>query len=267
MYRHGAHIFGLVIAAALMTVSLQGCLFDGRRSGAAQTTEEVSRVEGKLAVDAYLFDVKFKQNGKRRSVRLDVFFADTIALFTARGYLGKGVAKGVWRPDSSLFYFPTENQYYSGPLDEMTRAGCAGGGDLQRLVPMFLSGRLLSLLSAESSADSLVVINSQTDKKVEATVKLGTCETPVTLVFDFQSESPSNGRLYYLKEFSYIPDGGDSKVVGKNKAVGKDNVVGKNNVVGKSKVVGKRRILKRGKGLERRKFTINIPSDAKPVQW
>jgi len=245
MFRHGAHTIGLVIAVALMTVSLQGCLFGGRSSGAPQGVEEVSHVDGKLAVDAYLFDVKFKQNGKRRSVRLDVFFADTIALFTARGYLGKGVAKGVWRPDSSLFYFPTENEYYSGPLDELTRAGCASGGDLQRLVPMFLSGHLLFA----SSSDSTVVIDTRTEERIEATVNLGTCETPVKLVFDYQSESPSYGRLYYLKEFSYIPEGGKDKFKDKNK------------------VVGKRRILKRGKGLERRKFTVNIPLDAKLVQW
>ncbi len=239
MFEQRLHAWLSIALGALLMIALEGCILGGGGRGVALTREESHSANAKLTVDAYLFDVKFRDNGKRRSVRLDVYFTDTLALFTARGYLGKGVAKGVWRPDSSLFYFPTVNEFYSGPLDEMTRAGCASGGELQRLLPTFLSGRLLHSLPIDGSLS----IDKKTEKTIDATAILGACETPVKLIFDKQAESPFFGELFYLKEFSYVPADGQGRVV------------------------GKRRILKRNKGLEARKFIINIPTDAKAVQW
>ncbi len=240
MFVQGREILSKAALILALSLALQGCIFGGGRSASGLVREELIHFEGKVKVDAYLFDVKLKQNGKQRSVRLDIYFADTLALFTARAYLGKGVAKGIWQEDSSLFYFPTENEFYAGPLDELVRAGCASGGELQRVVPALLSGNLMKFIG-----DSAVHISEDTggnSKNIEATVRLGSCETLVTLLFDAHTDSMDQ-RLYYLKEFSYDPQDG------------------------KSKVVGKRRVLKRGKGLSASKFSLNIPIDASPVQW
>ncbi len=231
----------LLSVVTLMSLTLQSCIFGRRSPSGASIQEEAKRGNTKVIVDAYLFDVKFKENGKRRSVRLDVYISDSLALFTARAYLGKGVAKGIWRPDSSLFYFPTLKEYFSGPLDEMTRAGCASGGDLQQIIPIIFSGRFPFSIACDE--DPPLQIAKQTDKEIEAILTLGECETKVQLVFDLQENSPFWGRLYFLKEFNYIPEDG------------------------KGKVTGKRRILKRQKKIKAQKFVLNIPAEAVPVQW
>jgi len=104
---------------------MSGCsLANRKRGGTVKVDEEVpSWKEGKG--DAYLFDVKIYREGKKNSVRLDVYrLGDTISIF-ARGYLGKGVLKGLLTPDSIITYSPTEKEYYSGKLADLMKNGCA----------------------------------------------------------------------------------------------------------------------------------------------
>jgi len=89
------------------------------------------REEGTLAKfeagrgDAYLFDVKIYREGKKKSTRLDVYRTEDSMSFYARAYLGKGVMKALLVRDSAVVYFPTEKQYYAGPLNALITNGCA----------------------------------------------------------------------------------------------------------------------------------------------
>ncbi len=109
----------------LLAFIVSGCtLADRRNAGKVIADEEAPQWEPGKG-DAYLFDVKIYREGRKNSVRLDVYrLGDTISIF-ARGYLGKGVLKGLIRPDSILTYFPTEKEYYSGKLANLVDNGCA----------------------------------------------------------------------------------------------------------------------------------------------
>ena len=84
--------------------------------------------------DAYLFDVKIYREGKKKSTRLDVYRNADSMSFYARAYLGKGVMKALLTRDSALVYFPTENQYYAGPLNALVTNGCADRFAFERLI-------------------------------------------------------------------------------------------------------------------------------------
>jgi hypothetical protein len=83
--------------------------------------------------DAYLFDIKINRGGKKNSARLDIYRSGDTLSFFARGYLGKGVMKGLIFNDSILVYFPTENEFYSGPLSSLANDSCLNDLDLERV--------------------------------------------------------------------------------------------------------------------------------------
>jgi hypothetical protein len=118
-------LYGLFISILILAIIVWGCaLADRRNAGKVIAEEEAPKWEPGKG-DAYLFDVKIYREGKKNSVRLDVYrTGDTISIF-ARGYLGKGVLKGLIRPDSILIYFPTEKEYFSGKLADLVDNGCA----------------------------------------------------------------------------------------------------------------------------------------------
>ena len=105
-----------------------GCTFANRskwkneRIAAEQKTERPALTEGRG--DAYLFDLKIYNKGRKNSVRLDIYRnEDSLALY-ARGYLGKGVLKGLINQDSILTFFPTENQFYAGEINRLLSGNC-----------------------------------------------------------------------------------------------------------------------------------------------
>jgi hypothetical protein len=83
---------------------------------------------------AYLFDIKITRQGKKNSARLDLYQSgDTISFF-ARGYLGKGVLKGLLISDSVTLYFPTEDEYFIGRLTALTNDSCLRNLPLEELI-------------------------------------------------------------------------------------------------------------------------------------
>lgn len=105
-----------------------GCTFANRskwkkeRIAAEQKFERPALTKGKG--DAYLFDLKIYNKGKKNSVRLDVYRKEDSLAIYARGYLGKGVLKGLVNQDSIITFFPTENQYYSGKINRLLSGNC-----------------------------------------------------------------------------------------------------------------------------------------------
>lgn len=211
-------------------MSLVRCSGGRTASSAGSIIERPGTVIGdKILVDAYLFDMKVRDRKTRRTVRMDVYFADTIALITGRAYLGKGVGRGIWRPDSAIFYFPTENEYYAGPLDKISDAGCLEHGPLQASLPALLSGDIDLLRSIDG-----LTITKETDKRLQAELILGKCESPLMLTFD----TPKGPGRFYLKKFEYRgPDG-------------------------KSVIKAERRTIRLARGFALRRFNLDIPDDA-----
>lgn len=104
------HLFSrrLVIVGMLLATLVIGCGPIAKR----RTKEErqAAKLE-KIAAEAYLYDVKIFQQGKKTSVRLEIYLTDSIAGISAKGYLGKGALKGWLTEDSIMVFFPTVDEY------------------------------------------------------------------------------------------------------------------------------------------------------------
>jgi hypothetical protein len=72
---------------------------------------QVSGPGQKVPVEAYLYDVRIRRDGKPTSLRLELFQTDTLVAMGGRGYLGKGALKGLLTADSIEVYFPTRREY------------------------------------------------------------------------------------------------------------------------------------------------------------
>lgn len=220
------------VILALLIVALVGC---GRKRSGVISDETAPT--GKMRMDAFLFDVKLRFRKQRRSFRLDLYVTDTVALVTARGYVGKGVARGIWRADSSFFYFPIENEYFSGSLDSMIGGGCWSFLGAQANFPLLLRGTRRSLVEilglTETSGDK---------KKIEGVLDRSSgeseCDTPLRVVYDRKGDG-----LYYLKEFEYRGQGELSRVV------------------------GKRRKLKQGAKIKKSRLNFTAPADAILIRY
>jgi hypothetical protein len=122
---------------AIVPVVFAILLFDGctmavrPKPGSGESSEQKSLQSGQG--DAYLFDIKISRNGRKNSARLDIYRCGDSLSFFARGYLGKGVMKGITFGDSMLVYFPTENEFYSGPLSALANDSCLNDLELERI--------------------------------------------------------------------------------------------------------------------------------------
>lgn len=123
-------IFPGLIFLALV---INGCGLASRKtSGPSVIEAEMHYEEGQG--DAFLYDVKIYREGKKNSVRLDVYRnEDRLAIF-ARGYLGKGVLKGLVLADSTVIYFPTENEFFSGRLNDLISKSCSKENNLEKIL-------------------------------------------------------------------------------------------------------------------------------------
>lgn len=220
------------LVAFALVLTLGGC--SGPRRGASDSEMRKTPPPGKVIVDAYLFDVKTKSKVGRRSMRMSVFFADSLASITGRGYLGKGVFRGVWRPDSSLFYFPMANEYFSGPLEGVLNSGCLDGSNLQEAFAVILSGDTSQLAKLPG-----LEIVLRDEKRLEVEFTLGDCPAPVKLNFDRRGDE----NFFALRKFSYESDDGAVKIK------------------------AERRTLKLRREYEKRKLQVQIPDDASVVTW
>ncbi|MEW6014749.1 MAG: hypothetical protein AB1690_05465 [Candidatus Zixiibacteriota bacterium] len=134
---------------ALITISAifpAGCTLANRNRVRIKTAEQTAPKE-KLRGDAYLLDVKINREGKKSSFRLDLYQSEETLAWFARGYLGKGVMKGVLTNDSLIVYFPTEEEFYSGKLNALAKKSCLGNAELESVL-----GQLFRILPPEISS-------------------------------------------------------------------------------------------------------------------
>ncbi len=121
------------VFCALVLIVITGCAF-ARKHRATRKTVTVEEISEKDTGDAYLFDLKIYRHGKKNSVRLDIYRTGGKLGFFARGYLGKGVMKGVLTADSILIYFPTEKEFYAGPIEGLLPGNCMDGFQFDRFI-------------------------------------------------------------------------------------------------------------------------------------
>lgn len=120
-----------------LTIFLSGCTLANRKKGGEKCIEAETMTWEEGKGDAYLFDVKIYREGKKNSVRLDVYRSGDIISLFARGYLGKGVLKGLILPDSTVVYFPTKKEYFSGKLVNLINNGCSDSLSFELLIIEF----------------------------------------------------------------------------------------------------------------------------------
>jgi len=175
-----------LIAAAFIlafTIIIGGCGFASRKASKEAVIEsEFNYGEGRG--DAFLYDVKIYRGGKKNSVRLDVYRKDDRLAVFARGYLGKGVLKGLVSPDSVIIYFPTENEYYAGKLSDLIDKSCAEKSSLERMVIDFFVKRPVEL--DYSMADFYVTVLSDKGKEQQYRLESKNCAENAVLDYDYK---------------------------------------------------------------------------------
>jgi len=111
------------LIVTLVLIILAGCGLANRKEGRSTTPEMRETLEEGKG-DAYSFKVRIFREGKKNTVNFDLYYnRDSLAMF-AKGYLGKGVLKGLIAEDSVLAYFPTENEYYYGKIHRLVNNDC-----------------------------------------------------------------------------------------------------------------------------------------------
>ena len=186
------------IIPVFMAAFLIGCSLAHRPAG-----KEIPPAGGDVEYepgkgDAYLFDAKIIREGKKNSVRLEVYHSrDSLAVF-ARGYLGKGVLKAFITSDSVLAYFPTENQYYSGRIYDLISSRCQDTLiDEKMMIDLFAK----TPAEIEYNVNTLYVVLLD-DKGETRSYRLQSkrCPDNIYLQYDYHEER------FILQEFSFEAD-------------------------------------------------------------
>ncbi len=181
--RHIAYcVVILIIGSALLNF---GCTLASRKR--AKSTPELITTElpgGKG--DAYLFDVKIFQKGKKNSIRLDIYRSgDSLALF-ARGYLGKGVLKGIIFPESLLVYFPTENEFYSGNIIDVINGECAESFPFEKIIVDLF--RKTPPEIEEVYGNFYINIKKETGREREYELASKKCPESIDIKYDYEED-------------------------------------------------------------------------------
>ena len=73
----------------------------------------------KVEVEAYLFDVKIRRQGKPTSLRLDLYQTDSVIAMFGRAYFNKGAFRGRLTSDSLNIFFPASNEFLQESIDAL----------------------------------------------------------------------------------------------------------------------------------------------------
>ena len=175
----------IVVFALMLIFVIGGCRVASlKTTGGTVLESEFNYDEGNG--DAFLYDVKIYRDGRKNSVRLDVYrMNDRLGIF-ARGYLGKGVLKGVVTPDSVVIYFPTENEYYSGKLNDLIDKSCAVRDNLERLVIDLFVKRPVEL--DYPADDFYVTVIEEKNREKKYRLESKNCAESALLEYDYKSD-------------------------------------------------------------------------------
>ena len=149
---------------------------------------------GKVTADAYLFDTKTYRDGKLTSVRLEVFWTDSVMGLGGRAYLGKGALKGRLTRDSLTIYFPTRKEY----LDEPIHKALASSDCPFSLGALDVLGLFQTVPDSASIADDISLVSDygKADRPVFTITKDG-CDWRLELEYDYKSGTPRIRRFEF----------------------------------------------------------------------
>jgi len=149
--------------------------------------------------DAFLYDIMAERNGKKNSARLDVYRqGDSLGLF-ARGYLGKGVLKGLIIPNSITIYFPTENEFYRGSIADLLKSNCPDSAIFEKyLIELF--AKIPSEIE-HSFSDFYLTILKETGHSRDYRLESKNCEESIELKYELRE-----GRFVLEKLDYQTPD-------------------------------------------------------------
>lgn len=179
------NVISYVLLIIILFSTIIGCSPATRKKNVS-AREETGVMLTPGSGDAYLFDIKINQDGRKRSSRLDVYFKpDTLAIF-ARAYLGKGVMKSALIGDSALVYFPTENEYYNGSLYDLLDEECYQSMRFERILQnLFLK---LPVEIEDNSVGYYVVILQESKSICRYRLESRMCEKYLEIEYDFKDD-------------------------------------------------------------------------------
>lgn len=96
---------------------LLSCSVGKQNQGNANLEETIEKRE--ITVEAYLFDVKLRRQGKPTTLRLDLYQTDSVIAMFGRGYFNKGAFRGRLTKDSMLVYFPSTKEYLQESMESL----------------------------------------------------------------------------------------------------------------------------------------------------
>lgn len=105
----------------------------------------ISRTRGEqFQSAAYLIDLRLDDDGKKFTVKTELYFSgDSVGLY-GRGFLGRGAFKGNIIDNVMTIYFNRQDEYFSAPLAEIDSGQvCARPGEVLLTVLSLISGRQL----------------------------------------------------------------------------------------------------------------------------
>jgi hypothetical protein len=186
----------LLLTLLFGAVLFNGCALADRKKVRVKTLElETGYKKGRG--DAYLFDIKINRDGKKNSVRLEVFHSgDSLGIF-ARGYLGKGVLKGLILPDSAVMYFPGQDEFYSGSLIDLIGDDCADSMFSGRIV-LDLFDKTPSELSYPLSGHYINIVEEGPEVR-RYWIQSKKCPEEIELEYDLQGGKSVLKRIEYRK--------------------------------------------------------------------
>lgn len=168
----------LALTAAAVILFAVGC-GGGFTRGVSEEIRALEDVE--VTADAYLFDARIVRDGKPTSVRLEIYYTDTLIGIGGRGYLGKGALKGWLSEDSLKIYFPSSNEYvYDAVRTVMESEACP---DTRVDVP--LAGLLSTPPdSLALSSDVVVLADYEEEDEPYFAIEARACPWRIDIVYD-----------------------------------------------------------------------------------
>lgn len=175
--------FGIIFLLCSALLMFLACSPASRKRGVSPEINIAQDLpEGKG--DAYLYDLKIYREGKKNSVRLDVYRNRDSLSFFARGYLGKGVLKGLVTDGMILAYFPTEGEYFTGEIEELINNGCFGELAFEKML-IDLFGTTPDRLEYYYVNFYLMTLKDKTDKK-KFRLRSKVCPEQMELEYDLK---------------------------------------------------------------------------------
>jgi len=184
-----------------------------------------------VQVEAYLFDVKLRRQGKPTTIRLDLYQTDSVIAMYGRGYFNKGAFTGRLTADSMLVCFPSTKEFLHESIENLFLSfDC----ESELIGINLLSYFIKSPDSAHSLQNLLVeLIEEDPDRRI---VKVSSKNCPWRLILDYAMEEKG----WRIRNFEF-DDGGEVTLR------------------------GSQRRYKLGASVPATRFRIIIPNDSKKI--